>query len=170
MMSNEKLEQALRDGELDVAAGTAWLWARAGMAGSVDTLFVDEAGQLSLANVLAVAGAARNLVLLGDPQQLAQPSHATHPPGAGASALEHILGDRATMPAAAGLLLDQTWRMHPDLCRYTSAAFYDGKLARGRRAGPPGDPGLGLRACASSRCRTRATRTSRRKRPARWRG
>jgi hypothetical protein len=32
------------------------------------------------------------------------------------------------MPDAAGLLLDQTWRMHPDLCRYTSAAFYDGKL------------------------------------------
>ena len=127
-MSNEQLEKALRDGELDVAAGTAWLWARAGLADSVDTLFVDEAGQLSLANVLAVAGAARNLVLLGDPQQLAQPSHATHPPGAGASALEHILGDRATMPAAAGLLLDQTWRMHPDLCRYTSAAFYDGKL------------------------------------------
>ena len=127
-MSNERLERALRDGELDVAAGTAWLWARAGLADSVDTLFVDEAGQLSLANVLAVAGSARNLVLLGDPQQLAQPSHATHPPGAGASALEHVLGDRATMPATAGLLLDQTWRMHPDLCRYTSAAFYDGKL------------------------------------------
>ena len=127
-MSNEQLEKALRDGELDVAAGTAWLWARSGLAGSVDTLFVDEAGQLSLANVLAVAGAARNLILLGDPQQLAQPSHATHPPGASASALEHILGGRATMPAAAGLLLDQTWRMHPDLCRYTSAAFYDGKL------------------------------------------
>ncbi len=127
-MSNEQLEKALRDGQLDVAAGTAWLWARSGLAGSVDTLFVDEAGQMSLANVLAVAGAARNLILLGDPQQLAQPSHATHPPGAGASALEHILDDRATMPAAAGLLLDQTWRMHPDLCRYTSAAFYDGKL------------------------------------------
>ena len=128
MMSNEGLEKALRDGELDVAAGTSWLWARAGMAGSVDALFVDEAGQLSLANVLAVAGAARNLILLGDPQQLAQPSHATHPPGAGASALEHILGDRATMPEGAGLLLDQTWRMHPDLCRFTSEAFYDGKL------------------------------------------
>jgi uncharacterized protein len=127
-MSNEQLEKALRDGELDVAAGTTWLWARSGLAGSVDTLFVDEAGQLSLASVLAVAGAARNLILLGDPQQLAQPSHATHPPGAGASALEHILDGRATMPAAAGLLLDQTWRMHPDLCRYTSAAFYDGKL------------------------------------------
>ena len=37
--------------------------------------------------MLAVARAARNLVLLGDPQQLAQPSHATHPPGAGASAI-----------------------------------------------------------------------------------
>jgi predicted RecB family nuclease len=129
MMTNDQLEKALRDGELDVAAGTTWLWARAGMAASVDTLFVDEAGQLSLANVLAVAGAARNLILLGDPQQLAQPSHATHPPGADVSALEHILGDHATMPAAAGLLLDQTYRMHPDLCRFTSETFYDGKLA-----------------------------------------
>jgi predicted RecB family nuclease len=127
-MSNEQLEGALRDGELDVAAGTVWLWARAGLTGSVHTLFVDEAGQLSLANVMAVTGAARNLVLLGDPQQLAQPSQGTHPPGADASALGHILGERATMPAGAGLLLDQTYRMHPDLCRYTSEVFYDGKL------------------------------------------
>jgi predicted RecB family nuclease len=127
-MTNEQLERALRDGELDVAAGTAWLWARPGMAHSVDTLFVDEAGQMSLANVLAVAGTARNLVLLGDPQQLAQPSQAVHPPGAGASALGHILGERATMPVGAGLLLDRTYRMHPDLCRYTSEVFYDGKL------------------------------------------
>src|ERR1035441_4047211 len=87
MMSNEQLEKALLDGELDVAADTTWLWARAGMTDSADTLFVDEAGQLSLANVLAVAGAARNLVLLGDPQQLAQPRHATPPPGAGAPSL-----------------------------------------------------------------------------------
>jgi uncharacterized protein len=94
----------------------------------VDTLFVDEAGQLSLANVLAVAGAATNLVLVGDPQQLAQPSQAAHPPGSGVSALEHILGDHATVEPEAGLLLDQTWRMHPSLCRYTSATFYDGKL------------------------------------------
>jgi len=127
-MTNERLERALRDDELDVAAGTAWLWARPGLAASVDTLFVDEAGQLSLANVLAISGAARNLVLLGDPQQLAQPSQATHPPGAGVSALGHILGERATMPEGAGLLLDRTYRMHPDLCRYTSEVFYDGKL------------------------------------------
>jgi len=127
-MTPAQLERALRDGELDVAAGTVWLWARPGLADSVDTLFVDEAGQLSLANVLAVAGVARNLVLLGDPQQLAQPSQGTHPPGTGASALGHILGERATMPEGAGLLLNQTYRMHPDLCRYTSEVFYDGKL------------------------------------------
>jgi predicted RecB family nuclease len=145
-MDHDGLARALRDRDLDVAAGTIWLWARPQLAGSADTLFVDEAGQVSLADVLAVADAARNLVLLGDPQQLAQPSQATHPPGAGASALEHILGDRATMPEDAGLLLDQTWRMHPDLCRYTSEAFYDGKL--GGVAGLEnqeilGDPPLG---------------------------
>ncbi len=122
------LADGLRDGDLDVAAGTVWLWAREEFQGGVDTLFVDEASQMSLANILAVAGAARNLVLIGDPQQLAQPSQAAHPPGAGASALEHILGDHATMPPDAGLLLDQTWRMHPRLCRYTSETFYDGKL------------------------------------------
>ena len=124
-----ELEQALRARTLDVAAGTAWLWAREEFAGSVDTLVVDEAGQVSLADVLAVAGAARNLLLLGDPQQLAQPSQAAHPPGAGVSALEHILGQRATMPSDAGLLIDRTWRMHPTLCRFTSETFYDGKLS-----------------------------------------
>ena len=122
------LENGLRDGDLDGAAGTVWVWAREQFQGSVDTLFADEAGQMSLANILAVAGAARNLVLIGDPQQLAQPSQAAHPPGAGVSALEHILGDHATVPPDAGLLLDQTWRMHPRLCRYTSETFYDGKL------------------------------------------
>jgi uncharacterized protein len=127
-LSPDRLERGIRDGELDVVAGTSWLWSREQFAGSVDVLFVDEAGQVSLADVLSVAHAAGTLVLLGDPQQLAQPSDVAHPPGAGASALEHILGDHATMSAAAGLLLDRTWRMHPRLCRYTSDVFYDGKL------------------------------------------
>ena len=42
--------------ELDIVAGTVWLWAREEFAHSVDTLFVDEAGQFSLANVLASPG------------------------------------------------------------------------------------------------------------------
>jgi uncharacterized protein len=104
------------------------MWARADFAMSVDTLIVDEAGQLSLADVLAVCGAARNVVLVGDPQQLAQPSEAAHPPEAGVSALEHVIGDSATMPNDAGLLLDVTHRMHPALCGYTSEVFYDGRL------------------------------------------
>ena len=124
----DRLEQGIRAGELDVIAGTSWMWSREQFGGSADVLFVDEASQLSLADGLSVAHAAGTLVLLGDPQQLAQPSDVAHPPGAGASALEHILGDHATMPADAGLLLDQTWRMHPELCRYTSDVFYDGRL------------------------------------------
>jgi predicted RecB family nuclease len=123
-----KLVSGLADGDLDIAAGTTWMWSRPEFQGSVDTLFVDEAGQMSLANVMSVAGAAKNVILLGDPQQLAQPSQAAHPPGSGVSALEHILDDRATMPPDAGLLLDKTWRMHPNLCRFTSETFYDGKL------------------------------------------
>ena len=127
-LSHDQLEQGIRDGDLDVVAGTSWLWSREQFAGSTDALFVDEAGQLSLADVLSVAHATRTLVLLGDPQQLAQPSDVAHPPGAGVSALEHVLGDHATMPPDAGLLLDRTWRMHPQLCRFTSDVFYDGKL------------------------------------------
>lgn len=98
------LEKGLRGGDLDVVAGTAWLWAREQFARTVDVLFVDEAGQLSLADVLAVAHAAGTVVLVRDPQQLAQPSDVAHPPGAGASALEHVLGEHATMPDDAGLL------------------------------------------------------------------
>jgi uncharacterized protein len=146
-----RLVGGLTDGDLDVAAGTTWMWSRPDLQGSVDTLFLDEAGQMSLADVLAVAGAARNVVLLGDPQQLAQPSQAAHPPGSGVSALEHILGQRATMPPNAGLLIDQTWRMHPDLCRFTSETFHDGKLTampdlvRQEILGDPPLSGAGLR-------------------------
>jgi predicted RecB family nuclease len=123
-----QLVAKLEHGELDIVAGTAWLWAREEFTESVDTLVVDEAGQFSLANVLAIAGAASNLVLLGDPPQLAQPSQGAHPPGAEVSALGHVLGEHDTMPDSAGIFLDLTHRMHPDLCRYTSEVFYDNRL------------------------------------------
>jgi predicted RecB family nuclease len=123
-----QLVAKLEHKDLDIVAGTAWLWAREEFTNSVGTLVVDEAGQFSLANVLAIAGAASSLVLLGDPQQLAQPSQGTHPPGAEVSALGHVLGEHDTMPDAAGIFLDRTHRMHPDLCRYTSEVFYDNRL------------------------------------------
>ncbi len=116
-------------GEYRLLGGTAWLWARRDFAESVDVLFIDEAGQMSLADVLAVAGGARSLVLLGDPQQLEQPQQASHPPGTGASALEHILGGRKTIPDGAGLFLQQTRRLHPDICAYTAEVFYENRLS-----------------------------------------
>jgi uncharacterized protein len=118
----------LNDGRANLAAGTSWLWAAPAMAETVDVLFVDEAGQISLANVLAMSPATASIVLLGDPQQLDQPLRGTHPPGAERSALAHLLDGRATMPPDLGLFLERTWRLHPELCRYTSEVFYDGRL------------------------------------------
>ncbi len=91
-------------------------------------LFVDEAAQMSLANVLAISPAAKSLVLLGDPQQLEQPMQGSHPDGAGVSALDHILGGHKTIAADRGLFLDETWRLHPDICKFTSELFYESKL------------------------------------------
>jgi predicted RecB family nuclease len=120
--------EAELDGSLDIVAGTSWLFARPGFAEAVDVLVVDEAGQLSLANVLAISHAAKSLVLLGDPQQLAQPVKGQHPDGAGASALEHLLAGQATIPPDRGLLLDTTWRMHSAVAAFVSRRFYDGRL------------------------------------------
>jgi uncharacterized protein len=131
LKDNDELRDALASREIDVAGATAWAWSRAEMAGSLDLLVVDEAGQVSLANLVAVAPAADSLVLLGDPQQLDQPLQGSHPPGAERSALGHLLGDAKTMPEALGLLLESTWRLHPDICAYTSEVFYDGKLGSG---------------------------------------
>jgi uncharacterized protein len=116
-------------GDADLLAGTAWLWAREELREAVDVLFVDEAGQVALADALAMAGGARSVVLLGDPQQLAHVSQGTHPRGSGASVLEHLLGDRDTVPPGAGVFLDRTWRMHPDVCRFVSETMYEGRLA-----------------------------------------
>ena len=118
---------ALRAGA-QVVAGTAWLWSREDYFESVDVLFVDEAGQMSLANVLAVAQAAKNLVLLGDPQQLDQPQKGSHPDGAEVSALEHLLAGARTIAPDKGLFLERTWRLHPTICDFTSEVFYEGRL------------------------------------------
>ena len=116
------------DGGVPVIAGTAWLFAREDFDQRLDYLIVDEAGQLSLANVLAVGTAARNLVLVGDPRQLAQPSLGTHPVGAEASGLGHLLQGAETMPAEVGLFMEHTRRLHPDICRFVSEVVYEGRL------------------------------------------
>ena len=113
-----------------LVAGTAWLFAHEDFDGGalVDTLVIDEAGQVALADALAMGTAARNLILLGDPSQLAQVSQGTHPEGVGASVLEHLLGDHLTVPPDMGIFLDRTRRMHPDVCRFVSEIVYDNRL------------------------------------------
>jgi superfamily I DNA and/or RNA helicase len=83
---------------------------------------------MSLANVLAVSQAAKNIVLIGDPQQLEQPMQGNHPEGTDVSALTHILGPHATISPDRGLFLDETWRLHPEICAFTSELFYEGRL------------------------------------------
>jgi len=128
--SNESALAALQDGTANVVGGTQWLWARPEFAAAVDVLFVDEAGQMSLANVLAAAQGARSVVLLGDPQQLEQPQKGSHPEGADVSALEYLVGvdGRKTIDPERGLFLGETWRLHPAICAYTSELFYEGRL------------------------------------------
>ncbi|WP_116113756.1 TM0106 family RecB-like putative nuclease [Austwickia chelonae] len=125
---NTTIAHALVDGQAQLVGGTAWLWARDEMAGSVDVLIIDEAGQFSLANAVAVAGAARSVVLLGDPQQLTQPTKADHPHGAGISALAHLIGESDVIPPDRGLFLDVTYRMHPQVTAFVSRISYDGRL------------------------------------------
>jgi len=125
--NNEAL-QALRSGLANVVGGTSWLWTEPQMFEAVDMLFIDEAGQMALADVIAVSQAAKNLVLIGDPQQLERPLKGSHPPGAEKSALQHLLGELKTIPETTGLLLPETWRMHPRICEFTSELFYDGRL------------------------------------------
>jgi uncharacterized protein len=125
--SNGELFAALGSGAA-VGGGTAWLWSRPEAFEAVDVLFVDEAAQMSLANVLAVSQAAKTMVLIGDPQQLDQPMQGSHPEGTDVSALDHILGGERTIPPEKGLFLEETWRLHPAICAYTSELFYEGKL------------------------------------------
>ena len=100
LATNDAAVDALANGSLDVVGGTTWLWAREDMIKSIDVLFIDEAGQMSLADAIAASLSAMNLVLLGDPQQLDQPLQGVHPPGAARSALAHVLHGRRVMPGS----------------------------------------------------------------------
>lgn len=141
---------AAASGDYNLISGNSWLFSRTGMLDRVDYLFIDEAGQTSLADAVAVSPSTRNLVLLGDPMQLAQVSQGAHAKGAGGSVLQHLLGARATVPENRGVLLDTSYRMHPEICEFISKAFYDGRLGpdaptANNRVESPGLMGSGLR-------------------------
>jgi len=125
--SSEKNED-LTSPDLQLIAGTVWLFARAEFDQSIDTLIIDEAGQVALADALAGGTAARNLIFLGDPNQLPQVSQGAQPTQAKASALKHLLGGHPTVPKELGKFLAESWRLRPEPCSFTSEAYYDGKL------------------------------------------
>lgn len=122
-----RLEMLPGDG-IGLVAGTMWALAPEAMRERLDVLLVDEAGQLSLADAIAVGQSARNLILLGDPQQLAHVSRASHPPLTGISVLEHLLGEERTVAPERGVFLGTTYRMHPEVCAFVSDLMYDGRL------------------------------------------
>ncbi len=155
------------DAGSQLIAGTSWLFARPEWDSVLDALVVDEAGQLSLANVVAAGTAARSLVLVGDPQQLSQPSRGAHPPGADRSALGHLLDGHATIDAGLGVFLHRTHRLHPRICRLVSEVAYDGRLepteptGRQALAGPLGPAGLRWLAVEHQGNRVRSAEESR---------
>jgi predicted RecB family nuclease len=128
LSDNAEVVRALASGDANLMGGTAWLWSREDMAHAIDVVFVDEAGQVSLGNALAVSGAAASMVLLGDPQQLDHPYQGSHPDCAMLSALQHVMGEHSTIPSDRGIFLDTTWRLAPSICRFTSELFYESRL------------------------------------------
>ena len=116
--------------DFDIIAGTSWMFAAKTIREApVDVLLIDEAGQLALVDAVVASVAAASIVLLGDPLQLPQVAQATHPGGSGASALSHILGDASTIPSDRGVFIEETRRMHPDVCGFISERIYEGRLS-----------------------------------------
>ncbi len=113
-----------------VVGGTAWTFSRQAMLDlpPLDLLVIDEAGQFSLANTIAVSLASERLLLLGDPQQLPQVSQGSHPEPVDASALGHLLNHQDTIPPSLGYFLDTSWRMHEKICEPVSTLSYRGEL------------------------------------------
>ena len=128
MTNTDDILENLDSAEVQLFAGTAWLFSDPGFEAQLDYLFVDEASQVATANLVAMATSAKNIVLLGDQMQLGQPIQGVHPGETGLSALDFLLEGRATIPPDLGVFLATTWRMHPDVCRFISEAVYEGRL------------------------------------------
>lgn len=138
--------------EIQLVAGTAWLFSRDEMVQTLDVIAIDEAGQVALADAVVMLGAAKNALLLGDPAQLAHVSTGTHPAGADRSVLAHALGAARTVDVTRGVFLATSYRMHPIIGDFVSDMMYDGRLAsdpscaRQRIVGASDLAGSGLRA------------------------
>lgn len=132
--SYDAIKRSIERNSANVFGGTAWFFARDENVGVFDLLVVEEAGQISLADTLAAAPCARNVLLVGDPQQLVQPIRGEHPAWSKVSAIGHVIADNVTMPDDRGVFFEHTRRLG-DNCDFISEQFYDGRLMR-----YPGNP------------------------------
>lgn len=129
LVENEEDNESVWCSAANLVGGTAWFFSdRPDEAEPLDYLFIDEAGQVALANLVAAGTNAHNLVLLGDQMQLGQPIQGVHPGRSGDSALDYLLDGAATITPDRGIFLKTSWRMHPEVCRFISDAVYDGRL------------------------------------------
>jgi len=130
MSSTRSVKDIFKDGTLafQLVGGTAWAFSDESTVGAFDFLFVDEAGQVSIANLLGMAPSTKNIVLMGDQMQLSQPTKGAHPEESGQSTLEYLLQDKQTIPTDFGVFLATTYRMHPEVCRFISNSVYEGRL------------------------------------------
>ena len=126
IVNKEKTEDITADAGL--FAGTSWLFTNKKFCVELDYLFIDEASQVALADVLAMSRCAQNIVLIGDQMQLGQPIQGTHPGESGLSVLEFLQGESATIAATQGVFLNKTYRLRPSICKFISNVFYDSRL------------------------------------------
>jgi hypothetical protein len=122
------LAKAPLEEDVLLIGATTWAYANDVLQGQLDTLFVDEAGQLPLANLVAASRSSRNLILLGDQMQLPAPCEGAHPAGSGQSCLDYLLRGAPTVPPELGIFLSRSYRLHPLLCSVVSELVYSGRL------------------------------------------
>jgi uncharacterized protein len=117
--------QALQDKNLPenpaVLGGTIFTLVKERYDGApFDLLVIDEAGQVSLSNLLYLSRVARNILLVGDQQQLSQPNRAAHPDDSGLSCLDYAMANEPVVPKDRGVFLATSWRMPPSLTQVVS--------------------------------------------------
>jgi predicted RecB family nuclease len=126
VLKNDQIINNLQAG--CVVGTTAWGFARSELQDTFDYLFIDEAGQVSVANLIAMSPCTKNIILMGDQMQLGQPSQGTHPEESGLSLLDYLLHQAPTIPDFMGIFLKTTYRMHSQVNKFISEAIYEGKL------------------------------------------
>ena len=118
----------LRENKTLLYAGTKYHLSQFYYRNKLDYLFVDEASQISVADLVALGGIAKNIILVGDQMQLGQPVQGSHPGESGKSVLDFLLEGKDTIGENKGIFLNKTYRLHPSINDFTSKNFYENRL------------------------------------------